>query len=98
MPEVPILYHHGEVAGLASDVGASAQTLLGLHDEVKNQTDAVAEFFTGEAASAFRENQLLMLNGLQDLIQVMSSHGHAIGGANDSSISTDHQMAQGFQM
>jgi WXG100 family type VII secretion target len=98
MTEVPILYNHGEVASLASDVGASAQTLHGLHDEVKNQTDAIAEFFTGEAASAFRENQLMMLSGLQDLIQVMSSHGQAIGNANDSSISTDHQMAQGFHM
>jgi WXG100 family type VII secretion target len=98
MPEVPILYNLGEVAGLADNVGSSAQTLMSLHDEVKNQTDAVAEFFTGTAATAFRENQLMMLSGLQDLIDVMSNHGHAISSAGWSANSTDHQMAQGFQM
>lgn len=92
----PILYNHGEVDGLANTVGQSAQTLHGLHDEVKNQTDAIAEFFTGTAAAAFRENQLLMLSGFQDLIEVMATHGQAISSANMSSISTDQQMAQGF--
>lgn len=95
-PGGQILYNHGEVDALAQGVNSSAQMLHSIHDDVKNQTDAVAAFFTGEAATAFRQNQLLMLSGFQDLIQVMASHGNAIHGANTSAAATDQLMAQGF--
>jgi WXG100 family type VII secretion target len=95
MPD-SILYNHGEVDALANSVGGSAQVLSSIHDEIKNQTDVIAAFFSGEAHTGFHESQTLMLSGFQDLIQVMLQHGHTIGDANMTAHSTDMQMKNLF--
>lgn len=73
-----IRYDHGAVSALSSTVGNQASSLQSIHDDVRNQTEAIAEFFEGEAATTFRESQLQMLNGFQGLIEVMNKHGHTI--------------------
>jgi WXG100 family type VII secretion target len=87
-----ITYVHGEVDTLAANVGNYASVIHSHHEDMRNQTDAIAEFFAGDAATGFREAQLLMLSGLQDLIEVMSNHGQAIGNANMSAMNTDHMI------
>jgi len=91
-----ILYDHGAVNALSSTVGTSAMSLQSIHDDIRNQTEAIAEFFQGIAATAFRENQLMMLSALQDLIEVMGKHGHTIESVRGSAENTDHLMGQGF--
>lgn len=73
-----IRYDHGAVSALSSTVGSQASQLQSIHDDIRHQTEAIAEFFEGEAATTFRESQLQMLNGFQGLIEVMSKHGHTI--------------------
>jgi WXG100 family type VII secretion target len=91
-----ILYDHGAVSGLSSTVGTSASSLQSIHDDIRNQTEAIAEFFQGEGATMFRENQLMMLSAFQDLIQVMSHHGSTIENVRSSAEATDKLIGQGF--
>ena len=91
-----ILYDHGAVNALSSTVGTSAMSLQSIHDDIRNQTEAIAEFFQGVAATAFRENQLMMLSAFQDLIEVMGKHGQTIENVRGSAENTDHLMGQGF--
>lgn len=91
-----ILYNHGAVADLSSSVGTSASSLQSIHDDIRHQTEAISEFFQGEAAAAFTENQLMMLSAFQDLIEVMSNHGTTIENVRASAEATDRMMGQGF--
>lgn len=87
-----ITYNHGGVADFASDVGARSAQLAEIHDDVLQRTNAVAEFFQGTAATAFHEAQLLMLQGLQGLIETMNRHGQTISSVNASAHQTDVMM------
>ncbi|MGB3485723.1 MAG: WXG100 family type VII secretion target [Mycobacterium sp.] len=91
-----ILYDHGTVSALSSTVGNQASTLQSIHDDIKNQTDAIAEFFQGQAATSFREQQLLMLNGFQGLIEVMLKHGHTIEEVRSAANAVDVSAANLF--
>ena len=91
-----ITYHHGGVADFASDVGTRSAQLMEIHDDVLQRTNAVADFFQGAAATAFRESQMQMLQGLQGLIQTMNQHGQTIGSVNESAHHTDVMMGNLF--
>ncbi|CAN5399342.1 N/A [soil metagenome] len=91
-----ILYNHGMVSALSSTVGTSAMSLQSIHDDVRNQTEAIAEFFQGEAATVFRENQMLMLSAFQDLIEVMSKHGQTIETVRNDADTADKTMSNFF--
>ncbi len=91
-----ITYNHGGVADFASDVGTRSAQLLEIHDDVLQRTNAVADFFQGAAATAFRESQMQMLQGLQGLIQTMNQHGQTIGSVNESAHHTDVMMGNLF--
>ncbi|MDA0249431.1 MAG: WXG100 family type VII secretion target [Mycobacterium sp.] len=91
-----ITYNHGGVADFASDVGTRSAQLMEIHDDVLQRTNAVADFFQGAAATAFRESQMQMLQGLQGLIQTMNQHGQTIGSVNESAHHTDVMMGNLF--
>ena len=91
-----ITYNHGGVAYFASDVGTRSAQLMEIHDDVLQRTNAVADFFQGAAATAFRESQMQMLQGLQGLIQTMNQHGQTIGSVNESAHHTDVMMGNLF--
>ena len=91
-----ITYNHGGVADFASDVGTRSAQLMEIHDDVLQRTNAVADFFQGAAATAFRESQMQMLQGLQGLIQTMNQHGQTIGSVNESAHNTDVMMGNLF--
>ena len=91
-----ITYHHGGVADFASDVGTRSAQLLEIHDDILQRTNAIADFFQGGAATAFRESQMQMLQGLQGLIQTMNQHGQTISSVNESAHQTDVMMGNLF--
>ena len=91
-----ITYNHGGVADFASDVGTRSAQLMEIHDDVLQRTNAVADFFQGAAATAFRESQMQMLQGLQGIIQTMNQHGQTIGSVNESAHNTDVMMGNLF--
>ena len=91
-----ITYNHGAVADFASDVGNRSAQLAELHDDIHQRTNAIADFFQGGAATSFHEAQMLMLQGLQGLIDTMSQHGRTIGAVNDSAHQTDIMMGNLF--
>ena len=91
-----ITYNHGGVADFASDDGTRSAQLMEIHDDVLQRTNAVADFFQGAAATAFRESQMQMLQGLQGLIQTMNQHGQTIGSVNESAHHTDVMMGNLF--
>lgn len=91
-----ITYNHGAVADFASDVGARAAQLMDIHDDVQQRTNAIVEFFEGNAAAGFREAQSQMLRGLQGLIQTVSRHGQTISSVNEGAHATDLSMSNLF--
>jgi len=91
-----ITYNHGAVADFASDVGTRAAQLLEIHDDIQQRTNAIAEFFEGQAATGFREAQMQMLHGLQGLIQTVSRHGQTISSVNEGAHATDLSMSNLF--
>lgn len=91
-----ITYDHGAVADFAADVGTRAAQLMEIHDDIRQRTNAIADFFQGSAATAFHEAQMQMLHGLQGLIQTVSRHGQTIGSVNESAHSTDLHMSNLF--
>jgi WXG100 family type VII secretion target len=91
-----ITYNHGAVSDFASDVGSRSAQLMEIHDDILHRTNAVADFFQGNAATTFHEAQLQMLQGLQGLIQTMNQHGQTIGSVNESAHQTDLMMGNLF--
>jgi len=91
-----ITYNHGAVADFASDVGTRAAQLLEIHDDIQQRTNAIADFFEGQAATGFHEAQMQMLHGFEGLIQTVSQHGSTIQSVNEHAAMTDSMMAQGF--
>ena len=91
-----ITYHHGMVSDLASDVGQSAAQLLEMHDDIQQRTNAIADFFEGQAGTAFHDAQMQMLRGFEGLIQTVSQHGSTIQSVNENAHATDVQMSQVF--
>ena len=87
-----IKYAHGAVSAPSSTVNSQASQLQSIHADIRNQTEAIAEFFEGEAATTFRESQLMMLQGFQGLIEVMAKHGHTIEEVRASAHGTDLAM------
>jgi WXG100 family type VII secretion target len=84
-----IQYDHGAVNDLGSGVGQQAATLMGLHDDIKHQTDQVGGFFQGQAHQAFYEAQIQMLKGFEGLIETVMQHGQTIHSVNASAHATD---------
>lgn len=91
-----ITYHHGLVAEFASDVGNRAAQLMEIHDDIRQRTNAIAEFFQGAAATSFHEAQMQMLHGLQGLINTVNQHGQTIANVNEGAHSTDLSMRNLF--
>lgn len=91
-----ITYNHGAVADFASDVGSCSAQLMEIHDDVSQRTNAIADFFQGNAAGAFHDAQVQMLQGLEGLIDTMNRHGQTIGSVNDSAHQTDIMMGNLF--
>ena len=87
-----ITYQHAAVADFAGDVGTRSAQLMEIHQDIQRRTNAVAEFFQGNAATAFHEAQTQMLHGLQGLIETMNHHGRTIGSVNDLAHQTDVMM------
>jgi WXG100 family type VII secretion target len=98
MSSYNITYNHGGVADFASEVGTRAAQLMEIHDDIAQRTNAIADFFQGEAATAFHDAQMQMLKGLEGLIQTVSNHGQVINQTNDSAHQTDILMGQGFSL
>ncbi|HLR98229.1 WXG100 family type VII secretion target [Mycolicibacillus parakoreensis] len=84
-----ITYNYGVVFGLASTVGQHAGVLDQDLQSVTSQTNRVAEFFVGDAHSAFVERQTTMISALGDLIAVMAAHGKLINQTGHSAHETD---------
>ncbi|AQT82224.1 hypothetical protein B1R94_27710 [Mycolicibacterium litorale] len=91
-----ITYNHGAVSELAGDVGARAAQLMDIHDDLVRRTNAVADFFQGEAATAFNDAQMQMLKGLESLIETVARHGSVINNALEDAISTDQASVSYF--
>lgn len=91
-----ITYNHGAVADFASDVGARSSQLMEIHDDILHRTNAVADFFQGNAAASFHEAQMQMLQGLRGLIDTLNQHGRTISSVNDSAHQTDVMMGNLF--
>lgn len=91
-----ITYHHGAVADFASEVGARSSQLMEIHDDILSRTNAVADFFQGNAATSFHEAQMQMLQGLRGLIDTLNQHGRTISSVNESAHQTDVMMGNLF--
>lgn len=91
-----ITYNHGAVDDLGSGVGNNASHLMQVHEEIARKTAAIADFFTGTAATAFNDAQQHMLSGFEGLIDVVQRHGATIHSVNEQAAACDAQMAQGF--
>ncbi|MGV0634594.1 WXG100 family type VII secretion target [Mycolicibacillus trivialis] len=84
-----ITYNYGVVFGLASSVGQHAGVLDQDLQSVVNQTNRVAEFFLGNAHTAFAERQSTVVSALGDLIETMATHGQLINHTGHSAHETD---------
>lgn len=93
-----ITYNHPGVADLASAVGTSAANLMNTHDDILQRTNAVADFFEGAAATGFREAQMQMLHGFEDLIGIVSRHGMTIENVREEVHALDNNLSSLFQM
>ena len=91
-----ITYNHGGVADFASEVAARSAQFTEIHDDVLDRTNAVAEFFQGNAATSFHDAQLQMLQGLRGLIETMQQHGQTISSVNENAHQTDVMMGSLF--
>jgi uncharacterized protein YukE len=91
-----IVYNHGAVTGLASDVASQAGQLMEIHQDVHQLTQALADFFLGHGATAFFDAQRQMLSGLEDLIQIVSQHSHTINNVDANALATDLQTQSFF--
>jgi uncharacterized protein YukE len=91
-----IVYNHAAVSGFAGDIGSQAAQLMEIHGDVLHLTQALADFFQGQGATAFFDAQQQMLHGLEDLIQTVSLHGHIVSNVHESAVNTDIQMGTLF--
>lgn len=91
-----ITYNYAAVTGFASDVGQRAALLNEIHDDIRQRTQALAEFFQGTGATAFFDAQQQMLQGLEGLIYTVSQHGQVVNNAAESAQATDMQIQQAF--
>jgi uncharacterized protein YukE len=91
-----ITYNHGGVADFASEVATRSSQLMEIHDDILQRTNAIADFFQGQAATTFHDAPMQMLKGLEGLIQTMNNHGSVINNTNESAHNTDILMGQGF--
>ena len=73
-----------------------AAQLLEIHDDIQQRTNAIADFFEGQAATGFHEAQMQMLHGLQGLIQTVSRHCQTISSVNEGAHATDLSMSNLF--
>jgi uncharacterized protein YukE len=91
-----IQYEHGGVDGLGADTINSAAILMEHHDDIKNRTQQIADFFQGQAHAAFHEAQVQMLRGFEGLIETVTQHGSTVRTVNANAHSTDLQSANLF--
>lgn len=91
-----ITYAFGGIADFASGVGTRAAQLMEIHDDIVQRTNAIADFFRGEAATAFHDAQMQMLRGLEGLTQTVSQHAHVVNQTAENAQVTDNLMSQGF--
>lgn len=91
-----ITYNYAAVTGFASDVGQQAALLMEIHDDIRQRTQALAEFFQGAGATTFFDAQQQMLHGLEGLIQTVSQHGQVVNNTAESAQATDMQIQQAF--
>lgn len=91
-----ITYNYGVVFGLASSVGQHAGVLEQDLQNVSSQTNRIAEFFHGNAHTAFAERQAALISSLGDLIEVMATHGQLINQTGHSAHQTDQLGATFF--
>jgi len=91
-----ITYVHGGVADLSSQVGTTAARLMEIHDDVLNKTQALQEFFEGEAGTAFHARQVQILKGLDALIQTVMTHGSKIMESSELAHALDVNIGAGF--
>lgn len=96
MSDDTITYNHAGVSELADTVGQRAGQLMHMHDDIEQRTNAVAEFFQGDAATSFHEAQTMMLSGFRDLIDIVSRHGSTIEMVRAQAAATDAQGANLF--
>ncbi len=91
-----ITYVHGAIADLSSTVGNTAAQLMAIHDDVLNKTQALQDFFRGEAGTAFNARQIQILQGLQGLIEVVTTHGSKIMESTQLAHALDVNIGAGF--
>ncbi|MEB3980895.1 WXG100 family type VII secretion target [Mycobacterium sp. 663a-19] len=91
-----IVYNHAAVSGLSGDIGTQAAQLMEIHGDVLHLTQALADFFQGQGATAFFDAQQQMLHGLEGLIQTVSLHGHTVDSVHQDAIGTDMAMQNFF--
>jgi uncharacterized protein YukE len=91
-----ITYVHGAIGDLSAQVGTTAARLMEIHDDVLNKTQALQEFFEGEAGTAFNARQIQILKGLDGLIQVVMTHGSKIGESSELAHALDVNIGAGF--
>ena len=48
-----ITYNHGAVSDFAADVGSRSAQLMEIHDDIHQRTTAIADYFSGAAATSF---------------------------------------------
>ena len=84
-----IIYNHAAVSGLSGDIGSQSAQLMEIHGDLHQLTQALADFFMGQGATAFFDAQQQMLHGLEDLIQTVSLHGHTVSTVHENMVNTD---------
>jgi uncharacterized protein YukE len=91
-----ITYVHGAIADLSSTVGNTAAQLMEIHDDVLSKTQALQDFFKGEAGTAFNARQTQILKGLDGLIQTVMTHGSKIMESTELAHALDVNIGAGF--
>ena len=84
-----ITYNHAEVADLATRVGTTAAQLMEIHDDVRQLTQALAEYFMGKGATGFFDAQHQALHGLEELINTVGRHGQTVTSVHGNAQMTD---------
>jgi uncharacterized protein YukE len=85
-----ILYNHGMVSGLSTDVVNYAGHIQHIIDDTNNKINALVEFaYKGNAPENFRAAGMQIMSSMQDLRDTMHMHGRTINDVHMNMINVD---------
>jgi WXG100 family type VII secretion target len=93
-----ITYHYAAIGAFASDTGQRAAQLMEIHEDIRQRTQALADYFLGRGATAFFDAQQQMLSGLQNLAQHITEQQRVVNSTAESAHATDIHIQNGFMV